>query len=142
MHALRAACCGVARETGKERERERVGTVSSRGCKLIYQRVQGEQVVLRPTAAGNLLNRDEFIFARRARPPCSCTREHRFRSLTPFAPGASNSILRILLSSATWILTIAYDGRQIFIKSRNCDASFSTVVSTPVEGTRCSVLFR
>lgn len=28
-----------------------------------------------------------------------CTREHRFRSLTPFAPGTSNSIL---LSSATY----------------------------------------
>lgn len=64
MHALLAAG-----ERDKEREARRVGTVSSR--KLIYQRVQGEQVVLRPTAAGNLLNRDEFIFARRTRPLCA-----------------------------------------------------------------------
>lgn len=73
-------------------------TVASLRCKLIYQRVQGEQAVLRSSVAGNLLNRDEFIFARRAARPCSCTREHRFRSLTPFAPGtAATRYLGLLL---------------------------------------------
>lgn len=92
---------------GGSRTRALFRTVASHRCKLIYQRVQGEQVVLRSSVAGNLLNRDEFIFERRSARPCSCTREHRFRSLTPFAPRtSSNSIPRssfLRTSSVRWV---------------------------------------
>lgn len=99
------------RSGSAERRSNAARTATSRGCKLIYQRVQGEQVVLRSSAAGNLLNRDEFIFARRAR-PCSCTREHRFRSLTPFAPGTGNSIPRTSFLRQVYARS-RYDDRRV-----------------------------
>lgn len=49
---------------GRSLETARPAALLETGSKLIYQRVQGEQVVPRSATAGNLLNRDEFIVAR------------------------------------------------------------------------------
>ena len=108
-------------------------------CKLIYQRVhKGNKLSSgRAWPAIFLIAMNSSLSA--AARPCSCTREHRFRSLTPFAPGtSSNSIPRTSFLRASCCATTQADA------SAQCPCT-SLLLQTRVKWlerlqTRCSLV--